>query len=75
MADEKAPNPPCPFCGHHTLYRPEGWVEGGPLVCANPLCESNFPESYSGEVRRRNIEEFEKEMYDPSRRIKRSKGD
>ena len=33
----------CPHCGHHTLYKPQGWVEGGPLVCANPWCDSNFP--------------------------------
>lgn len=34
---------PCPYCGHHTLYRPEGWVEGGPVACANPFCDSNQP--------------------------------
>lgn len=34
---------PCPVCGHHTLYRPEGWIEGGPAMCANPWCDSNHP--------------------------------
>ena len=31
----------CPYCGHSTLFKPEGWVEGGPLMCANPMCDSN----------------------------------
>lgn len=35
-------SPVCPYCGHHTLYRPEGWQ--GWVRCANPLCESNYPE-------------------------------
>jgi len=35
---------PCPYCGHHTLYKPEGWVEGGPVMCANPMCDTNYPE-------------------------------
>lgn len=35
---------PCPYCGHHTLYYPEGWVDGGPVMCANPFCDSNHPE-------------------------------
>jgi hypothetical protein len=34
---------PCPYCGHHTLFRPEGWVEGSPVLCANPYCDSNHP--------------------------------
>lgn len=34
---------PCPICGHHTLYLPEGWAEDGPVACANPLCDSNNP--------------------------------
>lgn len=42
-AEKDAPLPPCPYCGHHTLYRPEGWIVGGPVMCANPLCDSNIP--------------------------------
>lgn len=34
---------PCPYCGEHTLYRPPGWVEGGPVACANPWCDSDMP--------------------------------
>lgn len=34
---------PCPHCGHHTLYRPEGYTEGGPVMCANACCDSNHP--------------------------------
>lgn len=44
--NEPAPNDlavPCPECGHHTLYRPEGWEIGGPAMCANPDCDSNHP--------------------------------
>jgi len=33
----------CPFCGHHTLYKPRGWVAGEPVVCLNPFCDSNHP--------------------------------
>ncbi len=36
-------NPVCPHCGHHTVYKPAEWVEGGPLMCANPMCDSNHP--------------------------------
>ena len=35
---------PCPYCGMHTLYKPDGWVEGGPVLCANPHCDSNHPQ-------------------------------
>lgn len=34
---------PCPACGHHTLYRPDGWIAGGPVACANPGCDTNHP--------------------------------
>jgi len=34
---------PCPYCGHHTLYKPEGWIDGGPVLCANPMCDTNHP--------------------------------
>jgi len=43
MTTNEPVNVPCPYCGHHTLYRPEGWVEGGPLACANPFCDTNNP--------------------------------
>ena len=33
----------CPICDMDTLYRPDGWVEGGPLECSNPECPSNVP--------------------------------
>ena len=33
----------CPYCGMHTLYKPDGWVEGGPVLCANPNCDANHP--------------------------------
>lgn len=36
-------SPVCPYCGHHTLYKVDGWVEGGPMSCANPMCDSNHP--------------------------------
>jgi hypothetical protein len=39
--DLKPVYPPCPYCGHHTLFRPEGWAPGYPIECANPLCETN----------------------------------
>ena len=39
---------PCPACGHHTLYRPDGWIVGGPVECANPMCDSNFPAEPTG---------------------------
>lgn len=34
---------PCPYCGHHTIYRPDEWEIGGPAMCANPWCDSNHP--------------------------------
>jgi len=37
-------SPVCPYCGHTTIYKPKGWVVGGPLACANPFCETNYPE-------------------------------
>jgi hypothetical protein len=43
MAEPLQYSPVCPYCGHTTLYKPEGWTWGGPLVCANPLCPSNEP--------------------------------
>lgn len=44
--NEPAPNDlnvPCPSCGHHTLYRRQGWIKGAPAVCANPDCDTNHP--------------------------------
>jgi transcriptional regulator with XRE-family HTH domain len=32
---------PCPYCGHHTLYRPDSYT--GRVSCANPICDSNHP--------------------------------
>lgn len=34
---------PCPWCGHHTLYKPEDYINGGLVMCANPWCDSNHP--------------------------------
>lgn len=43
MPEDVRINPVCPYCGHHTVYKPDGWVEGGPLACANPYCDTNHP--------------------------------
>jgi len=36
-------SPVCPYCGMSTVYKPDDWVEGGPYMCANPMCDTNHP--------------------------------